>query len=241
LTWILAKYFKYYKITKKKAKNKDELTSEDKEMLKKAQQFWNENYKDKFKFIQISDANMGIVKKKIRKYVLKDGFDTFLYDTFKCELDGADNSKVTLQLIKDSRELDKLAKKYNIIGLANVQLAEYLKDLLFLNASTLSNSKQIKEILESLLLMRNTFSEELDKDNKKFYCRPFRRKKIGDRWIEEEYEPDTTAVYRTLFIEKTRSGENSEDTGVAMLLKFNGGNGTFVESAFCRPKHGRIV
>jgi hypothetical protein len=102
-------------------------------------------------------------------------------------------------------------------------------------------SKQIKEILESLLLMRVVYAEEIDKDSKKFYCRPFQRKLIADKWVEEEYEPDTSAVYRMLFTDKSRNGENSGDTGVALLLKFNGAMGTFKEVAFCRPKHSRIV
>ena len=28
----------------------------------------------------------------------------------------------------------------------------------------------------------------------KYYCRPFRLKKVNDKWIEEEYKPDRNAV-----------------------------------------------
>jgi hypothetical protein len=240
ITWLLAKKFKYYKITKRKLKNKDELTEEDKAYIKKAQKMWNEQYKKHFKFIQITDADINLVKKKIRQYALTQGFDTFLYDTFKAELSNDKTYQNWLNLIKDSRELDKIAKKYNLIGLANVQLAESMRGMLFLDASVLSQSKQIKEVLETLLLIRPVFSEELDKENKKYFCRPFRRKFIEGKWCEEEYEPDPTGVYRMLFFEKNRNGENSSDTGICMLLKFNGNVGTFVESAYARCKHGRI-
>jgi replicative DNA helicase len=241
LTWILAKYFRYYKITKRKLKNKDELTDEDRIMIKKAQTLWNNEYKKYFKFIQIADADISLVKKKVRKYVLNDGFDAFLYDTFKLDIESSDGKQAHLELVRDSRALDKLAKKYDVIGLANVQLAESLRDVLFLNASVLSYSKQIKEVLETLLLMRTTFSEELDPENKKYYCKPFKRVKKGDKWTEEPYQADLKAVYRTIFFEKNRNGESSNDTGIAMLLKFNGGNGTFTESAFCRPKNGKMI
>jgi replicative DNA helicase len=240
LTWILAKRFKYFKVTKKKIKNRDELTDEDKLYIKKAQHVWNTEYKHHFKFIQISDADISIVKKKVRQYALSQGFTCFLYDTFKAELSNDKNDQNWLNLIKDSRELDKLTKRYNLIGLANVQLAEALKGTLFLDASVLSQSKQIKEVLETLLLIRPVFSEELDKTSSKYFCRPFRRVKIQGKWCEEEYQIDETGVYRMLFFEKNRNGENSSDTGVAMLLKFNGNVGTFSESAYCRPKHGRI-
>ena len=240
ITWLLAKKFKYYKVTKKKIKNKDELTEQDKEYIKKAQKLWNEEYKKYFKFIQIADADINLVKKKIRQYALSYGFDTFLYDTFKAEISNDRGDNNWLNLIKDSRELDKVAKKYNLIGLASVQLAQSLFGTLFLDASVLSQSKQIKEILETLLLIRPVFSDELDKENKRFYCRPFRRKLIDGKWCEEEYVVDETGVYRMLFFEKNRNGENSSDTGVAMLLKFNGNTGVFSESAYCRPKHGKI-
>lgn len=241
VTWLLVKKFKYYKVTKRKMKNKDELTDEDRIMLKKAQKLWNEEFKQHFKFIQIADADISIVKKKIRQYALSQGFDTFLYDTFKLDLDNMDGkTRSDIGLIKDSRELDKIAKKYNMIGLASVQLAEGLNGTLFLNASVLSNSKQIKEILETLILMRTAYNEELDKGNKKYYFHPFTRKKVGDKWIEEEYEPDTSSVYRVVFPEKNRNGESSSDTGVAMLLKFDGSKGIFTEKAYCKPKHGMI-
>lgn len=240
ITWILAKRLKYFKVTKRKMKNKNELTSEDQIYIKKAQKIWNEEFKSHFKFIQIADADMSLVKKKIRQYALTQGFDTYLYDTFKAELSNDKNDQNWLTLIKDSRELDKVAKKYNLIGLANIQLAQALFGTLFLDASTLSQSKQIKEILETLLLLRPVFADELDKENKKYYCRPFKRVKIAGKWCEEEYVVDETAVYRMLFFEKNRNGECSSDTGIAMLLKFNGNSGTFTESAFARCRHGRI-
>lgn len=240
ITWILAKRLLYFKITKRKMKNKDELTPEDQMYIKKAQKIWNEEFKSHFKFIQIADADMGLVKKKIRQYALSQGFDSFLYDTFKSELSNDKNDQNWLTLIKDSRELDKVSKKYNLVGMANIQLAQALFGTLFLDASTLSQSKQIKEILETLLLLRPVFADELDKENKKYYCRPFKRVKIAGKWCEEEYAVDKTAVYRMLFFEKNRNGECSSDTGIAMLLKFHGNTGTFTESAYARCRHGRI-
>ena len=123
--------------------------------------------------------------------------------------------------------------------LASVQLAEYMRGKLFLDASVLSGSKQIKEILENLFLMRTVYAEELDEKNK-YYCRPFRLKKVNDKWIEEEYKPDTNAVYRALFVEKCRSGANSSDNGIGYLLRYDGDHCIFREVAQARFKHGEI-
>lgn len=239
MIWILYKHFRYYNLTKSKLQAGN-ITEDDRKMIKKAQKYWRENYKDRVHFTGITDADMSTVKKKIREYVLRDGFDTVLYDTFKLDIEDSNNKKEYISLIKDSRDLDAIAKKYNIIMLASLQLAIHTTGKLFLDASVLSQSKQIKEVLENLLLMRTVYPEELDKDNKKFFCRPFRLEKVNDRWIEKEYDLDPDGVYRFLFVEKTRSGANSSDTNTAYCYKYDGSHGIFKEVCKVRPKHLRI-
>ena len=238
MVWLLGKRNRYFKLTKKKMTSGD-INAESREQLTDVQKFWRENYKGRVKFISINDADMRVVKKKIRENVLRHGYDTVLYDTFKIQEGDFSSARQDLSLVRDSRELDKLAKKYNLIMLASVQLAEYMKGKLFLDASCLSNAKQIKEILENLFLMRTVYAEELD-EKSKYYCRPFRLKKVNDKWIEEEYKPDPNAVWRMCFTEKCRSGANSSDNGIAYLLKYDGDHCIFREVAQCRPRHGEI-
>lgn len=239
MVWLLGKRNRYFKLTKKKMMSGD-LTEEDKKQLASVQKYWRENYKGKVKFIAIADANMSTVKKKIRENVLRYGYDTVLYDTFKLDFDSAGNTRQDLSLVQNARDLDTIAKKYNIIMLASLQLAIHTIGKLFLDSSVLSNSKQIKESLENLFLMRNVYDEELDPKNK-YYCHPYRLNKVNGKWIEEEYHPDRNAVWRMLFPDKTRSGSNSADTGCAYLLKFSGDNAIFREVCMCRPKHGQIL
>ena len=238
MVWLLGKRNRYFKLTKKKMTSGD-ISTESRKQLTDVQKYWRENYKGKVKFITIADADMSLVKKKIRENVLRYGYDTVLYDTFKIQGGDISSARQDLSLVRDSRELDKLAKKYNIIMLASVQLAEYTKGKLFLDASILSNAKQIKEQLENLFLMRTVYTEELD-EKSKYYCHPFRLKKVNDKWIEEEYKPDTSAVWRMVFTEKCRTGANSSDNGCAYLLKYDGDHCIFRETCQCRPKHGEI-
>ncbi len=238
MVWLLAKRNRYFKLTKKKMSSGD-INSESKEQLKVIQKYWRENFKGRVKFISINEANMSVVKKKIRENVLRYGYDTVLYDTFKIQEGDFSGNRQDLSLVRDSRDLDKLAKKYNLIMLASVQLVEYMKGKLFLDSSVLSNSKQIKEVLENLFLMRTVYDEELD-EKSKYYCRPFRLKKVNDKWIEEEYKPDRQAIWRALFVEKARGGSNSSDTGIAYLLKYDGDHCIFREVAQARFKHGEI-
>ena len=238
MVWLLGKRNRYFKLTKKKMTSGD-ISTESRKQLTDVQKYWRENYKGRVKFIAIADADMSLVKKKIRENVLRYGYDTVLYDTFKIQGGDISSARQDLSLVRDSRELDKLAKKYNIIMLASVQLAEYTKGKLFLDASILSNAKQIKEQLENLFLMRTVYTEELD-EKSKYYCHPFRLKKVNDKWIEEEYKPDTSAVWRMVFTEKCRTGANSSDNGIAYLLKYDGDHCIFRETCQCRPKHGEI-
>lgn len=240
LIWSLAKHFKYFNLTKNKFLS-GERTEDDKKYIKMAQKWWRDHeYNKNLQFISISDANMPIVKKKIREYTLRYGFDYFVYDTMKLDFDNMSESKEYLDLIKDSRTFDSMAKKYNIIIVATLQMAIHTQGNLWCDASMFSQCKQIKEVCESIIIIRNTYPEELDEGCKKYYCQPYKLVKANDRWTPEKYEPDTSKVFRTLFLEKTRSGANSNDTGTAYLLSYDGSHCTFKEVCQCKPKHGRI-
>ena len=239
LVWLLGKRNRYWNLTKKKLTSGD-ISEEDREQLRYIQTYWKENYKDKLKMVSINDADMMVVKKKIREAALRYGYTCFVYDTFKIQEQDYQGSRTDLALVHDSRELHKLAMKYNMIGLASIQLAEYMRGSLTLTAQHLSNAKQIKEVLENLWLMRNLYNtEELDPKNK-LYCRPFRLKRVDDKWIEEPFEPDPMETYRCLFVEKCRGGDNSADNGRAYLLKYSGNFCIFRETAQIHSKHGRI-
>lgn len=238
LVSILARYFNYYKLTKKKMMSGN-ISDEDRIMIAKAQEVWKNNYLGKIKFISIPDSNMSLVKKKMREYILRYGFDVMLYDTLKIDFSDKSDKKEYLQLIQDSRDLDYIAKKYNVIMLASLQLAMNTRGKLFLDSSCLSMSKQIVEVLEGLLLMRVLYPEEMNPQAKE-YCSPFTLKREDGKWIKKEVQLNKDDIYRVLFVEKNRNGSNSNDTGEAYILKFYGEHGVFKEFCKCRPKHGYI-
>ena len=239
MMWILAKYNRYYSLTKSKL-TAGNLSEEDKKQIRIAMKYFNENYKGCLRFVGLTQVDISIVKKKIRESALKYGCSAFLLDTFKLAEGDMSNARQDLSLVRDSRELHKLAMKYEMIGMATIQLAEYLKGTLSLTASALSNAKQVKEILESLFLIRACYDEELDPKSK-YYCHPFRLKKTESGiWVEEPYEPDRMASYRILSVEKNRNGEDTGGNGVSYLLKFDGSHSVFREVAQCRTKHGTI-
>lgn len=237
LVYLLNKYCHYYGLNKKRLSS-GVITEEDKKQIRIIREYWNANFKDNFYFVQINDANMDLVSKKVRNYVLKLGVSTVIYDTFKIEEKDMASARQDLQLVKNSRTLDRLAKKYDLCVIATVQLAEAYKNYLWLNAACLSNSKQIKEVCEMMLMIRPTLNDEIV-ENGKIYCNPFQNKTDENgKWYEEKCVPDPTKSYRTVFIEKNRNGEDSNGNSVCYLFKFNGDFSTFSESYQCRPKRG---
>lgn len=236
--WLLYHRNHYYNLTKKKFM-KGDISDEDKKQLRSIEKYWKESgYNKKLKFISISDASISLVKKKIRQAVLREGITFCFYDTFKLDF-GSSDKKEYLSLIEDSRALDSIAKKYNIVVLASLQLALNTLGRLFLDANCLSQSKQIKEVCETIIMMRTVYQEELDEKNK-IYCNPFKLKRKDDKWIEEDYLPDKQAVWRAIFVDKSRSGQNSSDTGVGYLYKMLGSYCVFKEVAQARFKHGTV-
>lgn len=235
LSFILCKYLQYYRCSKKKM-SEGNFSAEDKEMIGEAKAFMDQ-YRGKFKFIRVSDSNFELVKKKIRENILINDFDTIVYDTFKMDYSDNSNMKEYAKLIKDSRDLDNIAKKYNVTMLASIQLSMHTINQLYLTSNCLSQSKQISEVLENLLLMRNMLPEEMDSTDA-LYCNPFRYKQESDGgWTEETIELDPNKNYKILFVNKARNGANSDSTGTQILYEFKGEFGLFEEIGYTRVRH----
>ena len=239
LVWILDRYFHYRKLPKKKLASGN-LTDEDKEMVKKAREYWRKHYAKQIKVVALSDADSRLTCRIIKKHIQRDGITTFLVDTFKITTSGGTNDNFWLQLVADSKDLDCIAKRYNVIGLMTIQLAINTLGRLWMDAFCLSNSKAVKEVLSNLILFRKTYPDEFVQGSI-YDLKPFRSIKQADgTWTEEPYLPDTKNVYRCLFVEKSRRGIDSGDSGVAYLVRYDGDYCSFYESSKCRPVHKTI-
>lgn len=235
LIWILARYFDYWKLPKKKLASGD-LSDEDRKMIAKAREYWRKNYAKQIKMVALSDADAKLTCRIIKKHIQRDGISTFLVDTFKITTSNGTGDNFWLQLVIDSKDLDAIAKRYNVIGLMTIQLAINSLGRLWMDASALSNSRAVKEILSNLILFRKIYPEELISGSP-YDLKPFRSVKKGDTWVEEPYLPDPTNVYRCLFVEKSRRGIDSGDSGVAYLIRYDGDHCSFYETAKARPTH----
>lgn len=245
ITWIAYKKFNNYTLTKDKLRNGN-LNEEEKALLNKIKKFWNENYKDKLFFVHIPDSNIETVKRKVKQYAIRKNINFFLVDTLKCEInDMGGNDNVWLNLIKQTRIIDELAKRYSLCAGVSIQLTSATKGKLFLDESVISMSKQIIEVCESMLCIRNVYDIcELTPGTKE-YLRPFRIEKnpttgkleAVDKIIQGK---ELDYNYKVIFCVKNRNGVNTETSGQAFLYAFVGHQAVFKESYRCRPVHGYI-
>lgn len=239
LIWILTRCLDYWDVSKKKLAS-GSLTDKDRQKVQEARAYWKQNYAKAVKITSLSDADARLTCQIIKKDITRGGYSGFLVDTFKLSMDGGNNDTFWMSLVRDTRSLTEIAMKHNVIGLMTVQLALNSLNRCWIDASCLSNSRAIKETLSNLIMFRKVTDLELDPSSP-YYIQPFRHKQREDgSWYEEEFMPDRSKVWRLFFIDKCRRGADSNDTGIAYLVRYDGDFCGFYESAKARPTHKLI-
>ncbi len=176
IAYTLANVLNQSNITKKKLKSGN-LTPDELEKVKIAKDIYNSNLGENIFLISINDSNLDQVKSFTRKYALSKGITCLLYDTFKA--DYATGDEDYKDLIIGSRLIDKLCREFNLVGVIALQISQSFSGNLILDISMLAGSKQVNEVLDSLILFRNLFYEELDNDHK-YFCSPY-------TWVKDEH------------------------------------------------------
>lgn len=227
LVHVLTNELNYWKLNRKKLKYGD-FTQEQIDIIKQAQQIIKEKYSS-IRFVKLFDNNIDKVKKIIRK-LSKTGYQVFMFDTMKSD-DVIDES-IWQQLLIHSRSLFQLASKENVSIICTYQLALHTTNRRYLDASCLSNSKQIKEVFSEMVYFRTAWDDELDKDSK-YYLHPFQRRKDeeGRYTIKEPQNLDPeNKRYVIAFIDKTRNDSDKQ----TVLYEFDGKYNKWREVGWCR-------
>ncbi|MGG2091337.1 DnaB-like helicase C-terminal domain-containing protein [Bacillus sp. S13(2024)] len=229
---ILSQKLNYFGLPRKKQKMGG-FNEEQRKMMNKAKQYYEEHYKGRIKFVKIFDYSIEDVKRVFRK-MKKQGFDYGIYDTFKSE--DAASANVTGELIEASKQLLQVAEKEDMGIIITMQLAIYMENTRYLTAATLSNAKGVKEVVSELLLTRPLWDDEFG--GEKYDVKPFRYKKDSNgkfTKIKEEILLNPEKKYRIIFLDKSRNDEGE----AAFLYQFDGAWNKWTELGYCTPKHQR--
>lgn len=225
LVHILTQELDYWGLTRKKLKI-GKFTDEQWEMLRKAEVISREKY-GSIKFVKIFDTDMNKVKRIIKK-LSKLGYQTIMFDTMKSE-DEIDEA-MWQQLLIHSRKLFQITSKENISLICTYQLALHTLNKRYLDASCLSNAKQIKEVFSEMVYARQLWDDEFNGD--KFDVKPYQLEKDSSGKYTNIRKPitlDRDKKYIVVFLDKTRN----DDDKIQVLYQFNGRFNRWKEIGYC--------
>ena len=228
---VLTERLNYWNITRKKIKSGKFSGEKDLEMMKKARDIIKEEYDPYITFVKLFDYNTSQVNKIVKK-LSKTGYECFFYDTFK--IGESDNSAVWAKILADSKDLFQIASKNDVAIVMSVQLALHTKNKTrWLDEGVLSNGKQMAEVVETGIYMRDIWSDEIDKESN-FYIHPYRNKRDANGKYTKEIEEvtlDKNKKYKLMFLSKCRADEN----GQVILYEYKGDYNKWIELCRCKP------
>ncbi len=238
VSYIAQSVFKCYTLDRTKIKHFN-FTDEEKKAFYLANEFVKENFTDSLKFYSVSEFNIDKILREVKRLHLAEGYSVLCLETFKSQ-SALDNS--VADMVDSSRKLDIFEKEVGMKVILPVQLMTSLEGKVsYLNSSMISNSKQIKEVANSIVLVRKVNERELDPEDKAF-LNPYvwktnkdgklvkkyltivdgqeksRRTLKGDN-EDREFTLDKRKKYLLCFIDKSRE---SDDNSKVILMEMVG-------------------
>lgn len=221
LVHILTKEFNYWKITRKKL-SLGHFNEEEIEMLRKAAAVTKEKYSN-IRFVKMFENDVSKTIQYIKR-LARSGTKAIIWDTMKSD-DGVDDN-MWQSLLMNSRRIFNTVSKEQVAMICTFQLALHTTNQRWLDATCLSNSKQIKEVVSQAVFCRVVWADEYT--GEKYDCNPYRRNRDNPK-IKEPFIMDKDKKYMVLFLNKTRSDED----GQTLLYQWDGAWNRWIEIGFC--------
>lgn len=214
LEHILTQEMNYWGLTRKQIRM-GKWTEEQEQKINEAKKISEEKYSN-IKFIRMQSNNIKKINKFFRK--LKSmGIAVVLYDTFKSD-DETDLGFMWQSLLMDSRKIDQTCRRLDMCCVTTYQLALHTTNQRYLDATCLSNAKQIKEVYETMIYLRPVWEDEFK--GGKYDIHPYKFRKDNKK-IREEIVLDKNKKYLIAFVDKTRSDESGQVLIYEWLAHFN--------------------
>jgi hypothetical protein len=123
------------------------------------------------------------------------------------------DGQVWQQLVEDSKQLFQLSSKENVAIVPTYQLALHALSKRYLDATCLSNAKQIKEVFSEMLLFRPVWDDEFDGGTHDIKPYSFIKDENGKWTNDKKYikitkENDKKYLITSVRINESRSSSN---------------------------------
>lgn len=156
----------------------------------------NEQLNNSVYFINITDHTNDELRKVIMNYYYKEQIEYIFYDTLKTDTANIGNGE---ELKKTATILSNLAQNFNLFIGSTLQLAETSTLPVNLNINDLAVSRTVKEVLDTLCLIKQISNTTLDKYE-------YSLKEVDKEFIELKKYEDPDVRYYACVVDKNRAG-----------------------------------
>jgi hypothetical protein len=152
--------------------------------------------KNSIDFVNITNHTNDELEKVILNYYYKEKMEYVFYDTLKTDTDNIGNGE---ELKKTATILSNLAQNLDIFIASSLQLTESETLPINLNINDLAVSRTVKEVLDTLCLIKQIHNEDLDKYE-------YSLEEIDTKFYNIERFKDPDVRYYACVVDKNRAG-----------------------------------
>ncbi len=156
----------------------------------------NKEMKNSIYFINITDHTNDELRKVIMNYYYKEKIEYIFYDTLKTD---TANIGIAEELKKTATILSNLAQNFNIFICSTLQLLDSTTLPINLDVNDLSACKTVKEVLDTLCLMK-----QINRENLKDY--EYSLQEVDSQFYDIENDKNPDVRYYACVIDKNRAG-----------------------------------
>ena len=176
-------------------------------------------------FIHITEHSNDDLKKIILNYYYKEGIEYMFYDTLKADTDHIGNGD---EIKKTATILSNIAQKFKVFIASSMQLLESSTLPVNLNINDMSASKTVKEVLDTLCLMKQINRQTLKKYE-------YSDTDLFEKCHDIKVPRDTDVRFYACVVDKNRAGAKP-----TVLFKLNLAYNSWEELGHLRLKQTEI-
>ena len=147
-------------------------------------------------FINITDHTNDELKKVIMNYYYKEKIEYVFYDTLKTDTANIGNGE---EIKRTATILSNLAQNFNMFICSTLQLTESSTLPINLTVNDLAVSRTVKEVLDTLCLIKQIMRDDLDKYQ-------YSLEEVDTKFFELEKFDDPDVRYYACVVDKNRAG-----------------------------------
>lgn len=152
--------------------------------------------KNSIYFVNITNHTNDELEKVILNYYYKEKIEYMFYDTLKTDTENIGNGE---ELKKTATILSNLAQNLNIFIASSLQLTESNTLPINLNINDLAVSRTVKEVLDTLCLIKQIHNEDLDKYE-------YSLEEVDNKFYDLKRFKDPDVRYYACIVDKNRAG-----------------------------------